>query len=132
MECSGYLARAIARLLMCSPRATGRFDRSPPRASRVLRKVVLCFTHLLPCRFFRLSPSGYGFPLPYLVVFCLSLPASFCLAVNPVPAICLAARHTRRRRQTGDGEGELKTNITARGKYGEDADSLHPGEVFFF
>lgn len=61
-------------------------------------------TSLLLC----LSPSGYGFPLPYLVVFCLSLSLSLLLSGgHPCPRHLFHSTPHTETEGGGEREGEM-------------------------
>lgn len=94
LTCSGYLTRDNSPPLMTTVRAIEGLIAARQEGDVESTRSFVFYTSAtsLPLR---LSPSGYGFPLPYLVVFCLA----FCLAVILALAICFTVSHTRRRRR---------------------------------
>lgn len=104
---------------MCAVRAGegwgGVFDRSPPRTETRTPQGRLCFYTSVTSLRLRLSPSGYGFPLPYLVVFPpLALPLLLS-GGHPCPRhLFRSTPHTETggRRVKGDG---AKVRISEEG-----------------
>lgn len=106
---------------MCAVRASGGwgvwgvFDRSPPRTETRTPQGRLCFYTSATSLRLRLSPSGYGFPLPYLVVFPpLALPLLLS-GGHPCPRhLFRSTPHTETggRRVKGDG---AKVRISEEG-----------------
>lgn len=104
---------------MCAVRAGegwgGVFDRSPPRTETRTPQGRLCFYTSATSLRLRLSPSGYGFPLPYLVVFPpLALPLLLS-GGHPCPRhLFRSTPHTETggRRVKGDG---AKVRISEEG-----------------
>lgn len=112
--CPGLLAGDVTPLKCTVSAIRGLIGARQERVENSTRSLVFytSATSLLLC----LSHSGYGFPLPYLVVFCLSLSPSFCLVVILALTICFAVRHTQRRREAGR-ETVLKKSISKEGKH---------------
>lgn len=104
---------------MCAVRAGegwgGVFDRSPPRTETRTPQGRLCFYTSATSLRLRLSPSGYGFPLPYLDVFPpLALPLLLS-GGHPCPRhLFRSTPHTETggRRVKGDG---AKVRISEEG-----------------
>lgn len=106
--------------LMCAERAGEGwggwlFDRSPPRTKTRTPQGRLCFYTSATSLRLRLSPSGYGFPLPYLVVFSASRSAapSVWRSSLPSPSVSQHATHGDGR-EAGEGDG-AKVRISEEG-----------------
>lgn len=105
--CPGQLTRDAAQPLMCAVSAIGGLigDRQERDANSTRSFVFYTSaTSLLLC----LSPSGYGFPLPYLVVFCLYSLSLLLSGGHPCPRhLFHSTPHTERARgREGDGAKE--------------------------